>query len=127
MALLTTRQHRGRKRRLDRIAKRMLHYHKPSRPLLGYLQDEAVIREDIVGSANPEIKRLGRDNTSAEPFVNELLRRITIGNPSQPRYGYSRANMPTTSGSNTPISHGSSPSLLRNVTYLRRFTRIAFL
>ena len=80
MGLLTIRQHRGRKRRLDRIAKRMSHYHKPSRPLPGYLQDKAVIREDIVGSANPEIERLGRDNTSAEPFVNELLRGITNDN-----------------------------------------------
>ena len=57
MALLTTRQHRGRKRRSDRIAKRALHYHIPSRPLLGYLQDEAIIREDIVGSTNTEIKK----------------------------------------------------------------------
>jgi len=94
--------------------------------LLGYLQDEAIIREDIVGSTNTEIKRFGRDNTSTEPFVNKFLRGITIGNPSQPSNGNSRANMRITSGSNALLSHSSSPSLHTTITYLPRFTRAPF-
>jgi hypothetical protein len=96
----------------------MLHYHKPSPPLLGYLQDEAIIREDIVGSTNTEIKKFDRDNTSTEPFVNEFLRGITIGN--------SRANKRIISGSNALISHSSSPSFHTTITYLPRFTRAPF-
>lgn len=37
--------------------------------MLGCLQDEVIIREDIAESTNTEIERFGRDNTSAEPFV----------------------------------------------------------
>ena len=104
----------------------MLHYHKPSRPLLGYLQDEAIIREEIVGSTHTEIKRFGRDNTSTEPSINEFLRGITIGNPSQSSNGNSRANKRIISGSNALISHNSSPSFHTTITYLPMFTRAPF-
>lgn len=104
----------------------MLHYHKPSRPLLGRLQNEVIIREDIAGSTNTEIKRFGRENTLTEPFVNEFLRGITIGNPSQPSNGNSRANKRITSDSNALISHSSSSSLHTTITYLPRFTRAPF-